>query len=423
MNDSWRSLQDSYRTLRQRRRRRRWVAVAWLAFLFLAGYPLAKVALHLEGPTPKTEAGEVPGAGATVGRDILRQIQHPTPALGPGGVYGEQVDGRRIVYTLDPELQELAESVLRQYRVPYGAFVALEPATGRVLAMAEYSQQEPGLRDFCRRATYPAASLIKVITASQALATGSVTPATVVRFEGSPYVLHPRKLSPQRARFENNQTTVAEALGKSNNVVFAKLGSDLVGAERLEGALRDFAFNRPIPFDFPLQPSRASVPRERYELARTSAGFGEVYLSPVHAALIAAAVGNRGVMMAPYLVQSIQDRDGKVLYRAEPRELGRALDGQVAATLASMMENTVTRGTSSRVFHRYARNLWKDVGVAGKTGSLTGDDPPGTYEWFIGFAPVGAPRIAVASLVVNHELWQIKGSFVAQAVMREFFGM
>jgi cell division protein FtsI/penicillin-binding protein 2 len=96
---------------------------------------------------------------------------------------------------------------------------------------------------------------------------------------------------------------------------------------------------------------------------------------------------------------------------------------EVARTLGQMMEKTVTAGTSAKVFSRYARKLRSDVGVAGKTGSLTGHNPPGMYEWFVGFAPIEEPKIAVASLVVNREVWHIKGTYVAQAVMKEFFGL
>jgi cell division protein FtsI/penicillin-binding protein 2 len=264
---------------------------------------------------------------------------------------------------------------------------------------------------------------MKLVTASAALETGRIDPQTPVRYEGSPYVVYPRKIFPTSHRYENNVATFAEALGTSNNVVFAKVGAGLVGAENLERKLAQFGFNREIPFDFRLQTSRAAVPQEPYPMARTAAGFGDVYLSPVHAALLAAAVGNGGVMMKPYAVDRIEDAAGTVGYRAEPAVLGRCVSPETAKSVAEMMRMTVTRGTSTKVFARYARKLWQDVKIAGKTGSLTGDNPPGMYEWFIGFAPAENPKIAVASLVVNHDLWHIKGTYVAQAVMREFFGM
>lgn len=423
MEESWKTFQRALSASRGRRRRRRRLAAAAFAILLVGGYAAARVAFRFEGPTRLLEARDSPLPAAADCRDVLCRLVGPSPTLGVDGRYEERVEGRRIVYTFDPELQKLAQSVLKQYRVPYGAFVAVEPSTGRVLAMAEHSQQDPSMRDFCRRATYPAASLVKLVTASAALETGRIDPGTPVRFEGSPYVVYPRKIFPTSSRYENNVATFAEALGQSNNVVFAKVGSALVGAGNLERKLTQYGFNRQIPFDFGLQMSRATVPQEPYPMARTAAGFGDVYLSPVHAALLAAAVGNGGVMMKPFAVETMEDASGKVTYRAEPSVLGQCVSAQTAKSLSEMMRMTVTRGTSTKIFARYARRLWQDVKIAGKTGSLTGENPPGMYEWFIGFAPADNPKIAVASLVVNHDLWHIKGTYVAQAVMREFFGM
>jgi cell division protein FtsI/penicillin-binding protein 2 len=422
MEDRWANLQETIRSSRRRRRGRRRLAALLLGLLVAAGYGAGRIAPRFEAPEPQLErlTRDLPPSQSC--RDVLCSVSWPTPTLGADGVYEQRIEGHRAIYTLDPELQEQALSVFRQYKVPYGAFVAIEPSTGKVLALAEYSREEPDLHDFCRRATYPAASLIKVITAVAALEGGVATPSTSISFEGNPYRLYPRKISQANGWRENNKSTLAEALGKSNNVVFAKLGLQ-VGLERLTAGLESFGFNRSLPFDFALQDSRAIVPPEPYPLARTAAGFGEVYLSPVHAALIAAAVGNGGVMMRPYVVDALEDAKGVRVYQAAPAPLLRVASEKVARQVGGMMEKTVTSGTSAKVFFRNARKLRADVGVAGKTGSLTGDDPPGKYEWFIGFAPADDPKIAVASLIVNHDLWHIKGTYVAQAVMKEFFGM
>ncbi len=424
MQDSWRSFQETLAHSRERRRRRRRTAFLLLTAVLLTGYGAAHLSPLFEGPDPRLEenAAIIPPADSC--RDVLCKIPWPEFELGEDGGYDQWVEGHRIRYTVDPELQEEALAVFRRYKVPYGAFVAIEPPTGKVLALAEYSEQEPDLMDFCRRATYPAASLVKIITAVSALEGGKVEPSTQFRFEGSPYRLYPRKISPKNGWRENNVSTLADALGKSNNVVFGKIGVDVVGAEDLDRALGEFGFNTRLPFDFRLQRSQATVPRERFPLARTAAGFEDVYLSPVHAAMIAAAVGNGGLMMQPYVVGSIEDETGKTLYQASPAPFRRCTTKEVADQVGQMMVKTVSRGTSAKVFYRYARKLRSRVGVAGKTGSLTGQDPPGKYEWFVGFAPVTNPKIAVASLVVNQgDLWHIKGTYTAQAVMREFFGM
>jgi cell division protein FtsI/penicillin-binding protein 2 len=424
MEDNWTTIQGTIQASRRRRGHRRRLAIVLFGLVTAGGYLASRVAHWFEAPDPRLQAARETLPPSASCRDVLCNGSWPTLERDVDGPYLEWVQNHKVVYTIDPELQELAQSVFERYKVPYGAFVAIAPKTGRVLALAEYSHIEPELKDFCRRSSYPAASLVKVIAAAAALETGEVTPATEVRFEGNPYRLYPRKISPANSSRENNIATIADALGKSNNVVFGKIGVDVVGADRLERTLEAFGFNRTIPFDFRLQTSRATVPAEPYPLARTAAGFGEVYVSPIHAALIAAAVGNDGLAMQPYVVDHMEDPYGAVVYRAVPTPFGRAVSAGVAAELAAMMEMTVTSGTSAKVFYRYARKLRRNVGVAGKTGSLTGHDPPGKYEWFIGFAPVDAPEVAVASLSVNQgDLWHIKGTYVAQAVMKEFFGM
>lgn len=353
---------------------------------------------------------------------LMEGLPRPNGVLGADGRLGEVVGDKRLVYTLDPELQAAAENLLAKNKVPYGAVVAIEPSTGKILAFAEHSTVNRDCKDICQRATYPAASLIKVITSSAALQTGQVTPYSMFTYTGSPYVLSEKKISPKYRPKGQKITTLADALGMSNNIVFAKVGADVVGADHLLATLEDFGFNKEIPFEFPLQMSRAQVPTDRYPLAQTSAGFGNVRLSPVHAALIASAVANGGVMMRPYILEAVTGAAGEILFSSQPQPLWESTTPQIAKTLGEMMRNTVTEGTSRRSFLRRARSLIEHIPVAGKTGSLNGDDPPGRYEWFIGFAPADKPEIAVAAVVVNNgSIWHFGGSDTAALVLREHF--
>jgi len=407
--------------IRRKRKRKFFIfgAVAFIALIYAASR-----GSHIPEPPSAKHAENIPNIKtSSSSSQLLRRINWPNPKTTPNGIYYETVDGNTVVYTIDHELQKEASDVLKKYNVPYGAFVAMEPSTGKILALVEYSSEDSQLNGFCRRATYPAASLVKIVSAAAALQTGKYKEETEIRFEGNPYRLIKRKISPRNKRRENNITTFSNALGTSNNVVFGKIGID-IGSERFLKSLDDFAFNANIPFDFKLQNSSAAVPEDEYLLARAAAGFGDIYISPIHAVLLAAAVANNGVMMRPYVVDYINNPQGKTIYKASPAPMTRPMSKETAKQIAEMMVGTVTHGTSSKIFYKYARKLRNKVGVAGKTGTLRGDDPPGRYEWFVGFAPADEPKIAVASLVVNDlELWRIKGSFVAQAVMKEYFGM
>ncbi|HEY8428422.1 MAG TPA: penicillin-binding transpeptidase domain-containing protein, partial [Sandaracinaceae bacterium] len=161
------------------------------------------------------------------------------------------------------------------------------------------------------------------------------------------------------------------------------------------------------------------VPEERLELARTAAGFWHVHLSPLHGALIAATIANEGRMPRATLVDRVLDPRGHVAYRARAEVFRHVIPASTARVVDRMMRETVTRGTARRYFFDDRGNAFlPGVEVAGKTGSLTGADPYRAYSWFVGFAPAGAPQIAVSALVVNEPRWRIKGAYVAREAMR-----
>ncbi|HZX41070.1 MAG TPA: penicillin-binding transpeptidase domain-containing protein, partial [Myxococcaceae bacterium] len=143
---------------------------------------------------------------------------------------------------------------------------------------------------------------------------------------------------------------------------------------------------------------------EPLELARTGAGFGDVYLSPLHGALIASVAANHGLWHAPILFE----RD-----LASAPDPERVLSEERARALTGMMEETVTHGTARRFFR-----LRELRGAVGKTGSLADRNPFRDYSWFVGFAPKDDPRIAVAAVVVNEPRWRIRAPWLAREAMR-----
>ncbi len=334
-----------------------------------------------------------------------------------GGRFAEEQGPYQLLYTADPVLQASVEEVFLKYRPPYGAFVALEPKTGRVLALVGYSRQGSGNGAVWKGATYPAASVFKIITAACALEKGVLHYDSSVSFRGNQYRLGPSKIS-KNSKWDR-QIHFDEALGKSNNVVFGRVASQLVGPETLRQYCQAFGFNQPLPFDFPLENSRANIPDEAYELARCGAGFTGVTLNPLHGALIAASVAHDGTMMRPYLIESVRSGE-EILYRAKPEVLARPISARTAQDLNRMMRRTVEDGTAARTFLRNGKDLREKIAVSGKTGSLSGDNPPGHYDWFVGFAPAEDPRIAFSAMVINQG-GRLRGAFVAQEALKVFF--
>jgi cell division protein FtsI/penicillin-binding protein 2 len=314
-------------------------------------------------------------------------------------------DGRKQVLTVDPVLQASLTNIMRDYGVPYGAAVVLEPSTGRVLAMAEHSAAQPEMRGLPVRAVFPAASIFKIVTGSALLEAG-VTPSMEECFHGGKRRLSAKHL--EDSERDGACYSLALAMGKSANVIFAKLTNKHLTADALRRMSARFRFNREIPFSVPLDVSLAAIPEESFGLANTGAGFGDVYLSPLHGALVASVAANDGRWVDPILVEP---EGGPML----PPEGEPVLTPAAAKDLTAMLEETVTHGTARGVFRE--RNF-RVEGAVGKTGTLADRNPFRDYSWFVGFAPKDNPRVAVAAVIVNDPKWRIRGTWLGREALR-----
>jgi len=331
-------------------------------------------------------------------------------------------DGSRVSLSLNEELQDQIFELFRRFDPPYGVFAAMEPDTGRVVALVGY--RKGGERDpwLALKAIYPAASLIKVITASAAIERGNVSPEEEISYRGGIYGISRGGIHARDGRGVPKMT-LEEAIARSANAVFGKVAVNNVGGPVLEEYLVKFGFGQHIPFDLPIETSHGEVPQQEYELARTGAGFGEVYVSPVHMAMIMSALASGGAMPRPVLVDRIEDKEGNALYESSPAKWRDTVKPETANAVVQMMVKTVEMGTSRRTFGTPEKTpLLQDMDVAGKTGSLSGWTPRVHFEWFAGVAPVGSPRLALAALVVNDDRGRIKGSYVGKEGFNTFFG-
>ncbi len=306
--------------------------------------------------------------------------------------------------TLDAPLQDALVSLLRSYQTPYGAVVAMDPATGRVLAMAEHSEKDPAMRGLPTKAIFPAASIFKIVTASALLELG-LSPEQTECFHGGKRRLSEKLL--QSSGRDSRCLTLAAAMGASANVIFARLTHKHLTPEKLRQAAEAFGFNRPLPFEVPADTSLAAIPATPFELASTGAGFGDVYLSPLHGAAMVAVAANRGEWRPPVLLE----KD----VAASATAGRRVISPEHAQALTRMLEETVTTGTARRIFRERG---FRVRGAVGKTGTLADRNPFRDYSWFVGFAPKDDPRVAVAAVVVNDPKWRIRGSYLGREAMR-----
>jgi cell division protein FtsI/penicillin-binding protein 2 len=374
-------------------------------------------------PLPVRADGDL-ADGAAVAAVLDASSPHAGPSPAPVAIGEPRLDpvsGRfvaplgegRAILTLDPRLQSRLERSLDGYRVPWGATVLLEPATGRVLALAEHSRAEPGRKGLALAALAPAASIFKMVTAAALLERGVGADGEVC-YHGGKRRLDPRLLRDDPRR-DRRCLSLASAFGHSANVVFAKLADRDLDASTLKAAAERFLFNVPIPFSRPLEISTAHVPADPFQIANTAAGFGAVKLSPLHAALLAAIVANGGIFVPPVIVDEVV---GAPLPHAPAP--WRVVDEEVAAGLGEMMRETVSAGTARRAFRRVASSL-RGVEVAGKTGSLADASPYRDYSWFVGYAPAQNPVVAVATVIVNDRLWHARAPTVAREALEAFF--
>lgn len=328
-------------------------------------------------------------------------------------------DGTRAVLTVDNDLQSHIRTLFSRYDVPAGGLVAIEPKTGRVLAYVGYEAGRGHSPQVVTDPSPPAASVFKIVTASALLDAG-VKSSTSVCYGGGMRGLSKADLidSPKRDRW---CATLADALGYSINAVFAKLADRHINEARMAQYVSAFGFGQRLPFDLPAMPSPADVPDSNLERARMAAGFWHSQLSPLHGALLASTIANDGQMPYAAIVDRIESRSGETLYQHTPRTYRQVLPRHTARLTGEMMTRTVTHGTAKKAFwDSRGRPFLPGIRVAGKTGTLSRYNPHRTYNWWVGYAPVDDPQIAVAALVVNEPKWRIKASYVAKEALQEY---
>ncbi len=368
--------------------------------------------------------GRFPAASTSTKADVAR-------VLGKRLVTASRIEENDLTvdYSVDQRLQQAVEQTLKRGKVPYGAFVAMDARTGQVLAMVSHGMKGENLG---LRASYPAASIFKIITAAAALESHKFTHDSMIPVLGSFHTLYKRNVlkgggiyaadSPRYARL----ISFEDALAKSVNSVFGKVGLFGVGTDGLRKIAARFQFGKDIPFELPLDQDTVMVPEasDQFGIAESASGYTRHNtLNPLHGALIAAAVANDGVMMEPSIVNRALSKDGKLDYTFQPKPLLSILEKPTADELSMMMHRTIVMGTSRRAFRNVSSTgALNEVYIAGKTGTLNGWSPPGRYDWFVGFGQRDGVKIAVSALCIHGSRRGVKASQVARAAFEAYFG-
>lgn len=332
----------------------------------------------------------------------------------------------RVHFSLDKGLQERIEELYARYSPTYAAFVAMDPETGKILAMVDYSTEghEGNLN---LKASYPAASVFKVITSAAALDEGKIRPHAMFPVNGRYATLYKHNLRNYVNRW-TRYISIEEAFAKSVNTVFGKIAMNRVGPQALQKYANSFGFNQQISFDMPIEFGSAVVPLDdEFGLAESGSGYTQRQtLNPIQGALIAASIINGGKAPAPYIVDSVTTDSGAKVYEPEVNPaLFRPIDAETAKSMAMIMEHTITRGTAKREYRDYNHHpVLSKLFIGAKTGSLSGTQPAGKYDWFVGFAQSSAnpkKKIVFASMIVNRKYWKVKSAHIAREAIIEHF--
>ena len=330
-----------------------------------------------------------PGGLEEIFADQLRSRRDLSVSDLMAALFGEDLRPRGLQITIDADLQQRAYEILARRR---GAVAAVRPDTGEVLALVS----SPGspVTERAADALYPLGSVFKIVSAAAGIDTETVGIESLFEDRAawqipgaSLTIANPGNVPCG----DSSQVSLLTSFVLSCDLAFAELALEM-GSEILEAYAAAFGFGAAM--EFPLQTPIPVFGAERSSdpdlLA--SAGTGRLaYSSPLHMASLAAVVANGGRMAVPHLVASWTDADGDVIERVAAPPERRLVAAETAADLARMMERVITEGTGQEATVAGYR-------VAGKTG--TGRDADGrNHAWFVGFAPVDSPTIALAVMI------------------------
>lgn len=343
--------------------------------------------------------------------------------------------GNDVTLTLNSKIQQAAQDALAGRK---GACVVLDPDTGAVLGMAssptynaadfesiiEQANANPDdttLIDRATHALYAPGSTFKMVTLATALEDDVAKEDTVFSSPGTMEIGNATVSNFNKADYGN--LTLAQATALSSNTVFGQLGVEM-GADKLVAGAEDFGFNKNIDFSLglftSLMPTAEDLSKSPWELAWAAAG--EPVGDPNHPdrespagpqatvlemALVGAAIANDGVIMQPYIVDSVNNANGERSFSAQPSKLMTAISKTTAERTRQVLLGVVENGTGT------AAQI-DGIDVAGKTGTAEKQDS--NDSWFVGMAPADDPRVVVALIIEDGE--EGVGTAKAQNVLK-----
>ncbi|MFF2729980.1 peptidoglycan D,D-transpeptidase FtsI family protein [Streptomyces sp. NPDC058008] len=367
---------------------------------------------------------------------------------------GEERRGGDVVTTIDPKAQEAAYKGLTDLNAR-GAVVAIEPSTGKVLALVSTPSYDPSvftgnsfkegdkfqaliddkgkpLANRPLRETFPPGSTFKILTAAAALEHGVVTDVDAPTDAVSPYPLplSQSKISSEAGDATCNKASMKTAMQYSCNNVFLDAALK-VGDKGMRETAEKFGFNEDVYSDaFGDMLATKSLYPEKLDkpgTALTGMGQGSLTSTPMQMAMVTAALANGGKLMQPYIVDKLLSPDLSTLEEHQPQLKSEAVSEDTAKKVQEMMEFTAKEGSAKRA-------LIDGVTVGGKTGTAQrGDDVSKEvpYGWFVSYGKKSDGQSVAVAVFIDPTAMDISrsdisggglGGPIARSVMKATLG-
>lgn len=383
-------------------------------------YPYENIFAHVVGYSAKGKSGIESNANFTLLRSnafIFERVKNT--------LKGEKNIGDNVVTTLDLNLQKTAYSALGNYR---GAVIVMEPETGKILAMVSKPDYDPNKMDsswealvadtsgesrLLNRVThgvYPPGSTFKIITTLAYIRQNSSPESYQFECTGS--------ITKDNVKINCYHNSVhglidlKTSFAKSCNSSFANIGLSLDKGE-FEKTCESLLFDQKLSLPFSYKQSSVSINKasDTDEVMQTAIGQGKTQMTPLHMAMITSAIANNGVLMKPYLIDSVENYEGNIVKEYSPQKSCTIMSEKETELLKEFMRATVTEGTGSKL-------STSAYTAYGKTGSAEYNNEKGqSHSWFTGFAEAGGKTIVTTIIVEGAG----SGSEYAVPIARKLF--
>lgn len=391
-------------------------------------YPYDNLFAHVVGYSKYTKAGI-----ELVGNYYLSDSHANIVERFVNTLREEKNEGDTVVSTLNYDLQRTAYDALGGAN---GAVVVMEPDTGRILAMVSKPDFNPNNIDqvweeansensnssvLLNRATqglYPPGSTFKVLTTLaymrqkpkkyQAYSYNCALEEQI--FNGVSVHCYGRKT--------HGEQNLSEALANSCNQAFADIGTQL-NVNKWRDTLESFLFNKSLPYTDASATSQFVLDNksDKGYIPQTAFGQGDTLITPLHNAMIMSTIANGGLMMKPYLIDSIENYKGTRIKKFSPDSYDTLMTADEVDTLTSYLRKVVTEGTAAAYF------AGASYEAAGKTGTAEYSNGEHDYSWFVGFSNMDAPDVVVSIIVEESDVNGVKASAVARSIFDKYYSI